>query len=88
MNFNLESAARILGRSAIIGLVIVSVWYAGYMGGLVCGIHGKWFGLDEHECSLLSYGGMGILKMLVLTFFVFPWMAIKLELIRQKRKKI
>jgi hypothetical protein len=85
MTETLETVARVLGRCTIIGLAVVTLWFFGYVSGLVCGVHLKMFPFTEHECALLNYGGMGILKMLVLTFFLFPWIALRLEL-RRRRK--
>jgi len=80
----LELLSRILGRCLVGGLLLVTIWYLGYMSGAVCGIHALWFGLSPHECSLLSYGGMGIVKMMVLVLFFLPWLAIRMELRRTR----
>ena len=38
------------------------------------------FGLSPHDLSLIHYGGMAFLKLVVILFFLFPWAAIKLVL--------
>ncbi len=76
----LETFSRILGWNTVFGLLLVTLWFFGYMSGLLCDVHGRWFDFDHYECSILSYGGMGIMKMMVLIFFFVPWLAIRLEL--------
>ena len=88
MKFNedsLKTLTRILGRCTIIGLALVTVWFIAYLSGAICNVHGSIFGMEVHECSLLNYGGMGFLKILVLVGFFIPWIVVRLEL--QKHRK-
>ena len=41
-------------------------------------LHGKMFGLSEHELDLIHYCGIAFVKLCVFLFFLFPWLAIKL----------
>jgi Family of unknown function (DUF6868) len=84
MKPNLEAIARILGFSTIFGVVLVCIWLGLYMTGFVCSF--QMFGLTPHECGLVTYGGIGLLKILVYTFFLGPWLALRLEIWRQKRR--
>jgi hypothetical protein len=38
------------------------------------------FGLSKHEMDLIFYCGMGLLKLVVIVLFFFPWVAIRLVL--------
>ena len=40
----------------------------------------KMFGLTPHELDLIIYCGLGLHKMIVNLFFLFPWIAIRLVL--------
>jgi hypothetical protein len=81
---NLIIVARILGRCILVGFAIALIWFGAYESGVLCSLHGKLFPMSEHECALLSYGGIGIFKLFIFTFFLIPWIAIKLELRRRK----
>ena len=43
-------------------------------------IHGKMFGLSEHELDLMFYCSMGFFKLFVFIFFLIPWLAIRMVL--------
>jgi hypothetical protein len=47
---------------------------------LVCRVHGAMFGLTPHELKVIHYCGMGLLKLAVGCFFLFPWLAIRMVL--------
>jgi hypothetical protein len=85
MKSNLELISRILGWSTLFGIALVLIWFVGFKTGLVCRF--QMFGLTPHECGVISYGGIGLLKLLVYTFFLLPWLAIRLELRRQKKNR-
>ena len=40
-------------------------------------IHGRWFGVTSHELDLIIYCGLGVHKLCVNVFFLFPWLAIR-----------
>ena len=84
MKTNLEVVASILGFSTLFGVGLVLIWYGLYVSGLVCGF--QQFGLSQHECSVVTYGGIGLMKLLTYTLFLGPWLAVRLEIRRQKRK--
>ena len=35
------------------------------------------FGLSKETLDVIHYCGMGLLKLFVFTFFLFPWLAIR-----------
>ncbi|PWU14132.1 MAG: hypothetical protein C5B49_13705 [Bdellovibrio sp.] len=82
MRTNLEVIARILGFSTIFGVVLVLIWLGLYLTGFICSF--QMFDLTPHECGVITYGGIGLMKLLVYTFFLLPWLAIRLEIRRQK----
>lgn len=43
-------------------------------------LHGGIFGLSAHELDVIFYCGMGLLKLGVILFFFFPWLAIRIVL--------
>jgi len=83
-NHGLETAARILLRSAALGALLLLVWALQFVAapGLIQA-QGKWIGLSEHEMSLINYCGLGLLKILVLVLFVIPYIAVRLVLAGQ-----
>jgi hypothetical protein len=46
------------------------------------GIAGKLFGLALHEVDVINYCGMAVVKVAVVLFFLFPYIAIRLVLRR------
>jgi len=46
--------------------------------------HGRMFGLSQHELSVIHYCGMAFAKLVVILFFFFPWLAIRLVLKKAK----
>lgn len=71
--------AKVL-RCWIFGFVLLLVWFGAFLlaGDMIHRLHGGMFGISGHELDLIFYSGMGLLKLLVLTFFFFPWLAIRL----------
>jgi hypothetical protein len=84
----LESISQVLWRAFILGYVVLLIWFVAYAlpGSPLCSIHDTFFGLSPHECSLLTYGGMGLFKIAILVCFLIPWVAIRWAL--RKRRAI
>lgn len=53
-------------------------------GGIIDDLHGRMFGMSPHELDLVFYCWLGMLNLFVLEFFLFPWLAIKLVLRKEK----
>ena len=81
-----DTLARVLLRCWIFGFVLLMMWFGFYMllGDVIYGLHGGMFGLSKHELDVIHYCGMGLVKLFVLTFFLFPWLAITLVLRNEK----
>lgn len=81
-----ETLAKVLLRCWVFGFVLLFIWLGVILlaGDLVHRLHGDMFGLSKHELDVIFYCGLGLLKILVLTFFFFPWLAIRLVLRGEK----
>ena len=80
-NEMLDLVSKVLLRSTVMGFLLIFIWFALYMlaPGLIYS-QGKWFGLLPHEIDLIHYCGMAFVKLCVLVFFFFPYIAIRLVL--------
>jgi hypothetical protein len=78
----LETVSRVLWRCAVIGYIILVIWFVAIIipGSPIYTLHGQMFDLTAHECALLHFGLMGAFKIAVMTFFLIPWVAIRLVL--------
>ncbi len=79
--------ARVLLRCWLFGYVLLFIWLAAILLGSdsIYRMHSSMFGLTLHELAVISYGGLGLLKLVVLTFFFIPWLAIRLVLRKAAR---
>jgi hypothetical protein len=78
----LETIAQVLLRCTVLGFGLLLLWFGAYLliGDLIYQLHGNMFGLSQHELDVIHYCGMGLVKLFVFVFFLFPWIAIKLVL--------
>ena len=77
----LETINRILLRCWILGFVLLFISLgATLMGETIHSLHGSMFGLSVHELDVIFYCWMGLLKIVVLSFFFIPWLSIKMVL--------
>ena len=74
--------ARVLLRCWLFGYALLLIWMAAILlgGESLFRLHSSMFGLTEHEVAVTMYCWLGSFKILVLTFFFFPWLAIRLVL--------
>jgi hypothetical protein len=81
-----DTLGKVLLRCWIIGSVLLLFSFVVFMltGEIIDEIHGKMFGLSAHELDLIIYCGLGLFKLFVLIFYLFPWIAIKLVLRKAK----
>ena len=80
-----ETLAKVLLRCWVFGFVLLLIWFGLYVGNVYHGLHGEMFGLSHHELDVMHYGGMALFKLLVFVFFLFPWLAIKLVLSKERQ---
>jgi hypothetical protein len=86
LNEAMDTFSQILWRCAVIGYVFVLIWFGVfYFGSELIYRQGQWFGLTPHECALVAYCGMGFTKVVVLVFFLAPFIAIRLVLRKRRR---
>ncbi|MGI6414784.1 MAG: DUF6868 family protein [Thermoguttaceae bacterium] len=75
-----EILGKILLRCWIFGFVLLFIWAAAFLTGAVHKLHGPLMGLSAHDLNVIHYCGMAFLKLSVILFFFFPWLAIRLVL--------
>lgn len=87
MQNTLETVDRILCKCLMFTLAILVFWFAIFMipGNLYCNLQAQMFGITQQECALVSYSGMGFLKLGMWLLFFAPWLAVRME-IRRMRK--
>jgi hypothetical protein len=78
-----EILGKILLRCWIFGFVLLFIWLGAFMSGVVHNLHGPLMDLSGHDLNVIHYSGMAFAKLVVILFFFFPWLAIKLVLRRQ-----
>jgi hypothetical protein len=77
-----DTLAKVLIRCWFMGtfLLMFSCVVFMFTGEFIDDIHGKMFGLTPHELDLIIYCGLGLHKLCLNLFFLFPWIAIRLVL--------
>ena len=86
INGLLEALSKVLIRCFIIGILLMLFWACLFMVGadFAYGIHSKWFDISRQQFHLICYGGMGIVKIIILTFFLLPYISIRMVLAKGK----
>jgi len=81
-----DTFAKILLRCWIFGFVLLLIWGGFFVltPNVIYDLHGSMFGLSPHELNIIHYCGMGLVKLIVICFFFFPWAAIRLVLKKRK----
>jgi len=81
-----DTLAKVLLRCWIFGFLLLLIWFGFFVlaGGVVDHLHGSMFRLSPHELSLIHYCGMAFVKLCVILFFFFPWLAIRLVVKKAK----
>lgn len=77
-----DTLAKVLIRCWIFSVLLLLFSFVVFMltGEIIDKIHGPMFGVSPHELDLIIYCGMGLHKLCVNLFFLFPWLAIRLVL--------
>jgi hypothetical protein len=74
----LDAASQVLWRCAVIGAAFLFIWAGAFLlASDVIYVQGKCFGLSPHECNIIHYCGLGLVKSCILVFFLFPYLAIR-----------
>ena len=84
----LQTLATILLRSFLFGLAFLLLWFVLYLiaPGWMFGINARWFNIGKRDFDLINYFGMGFVKVSILLFFFFPYLAIR-SMLRKKGRK-
>lgn len=87
-NIFLQTLATILIRSFLIGLAFLLLWFLLYLiaPGWMFETNAKWFNIGKRDFDLINYFGTGFVKISILLFFFFPYLAIRSMLRRKERK--
>jgi hypothetical protein len=86
-NITLENLATILGAAVLFNLALLLLWSLVFITAhdWMYDMNVRWFIIDRHEFDLLNYWLIGFLKIINITFFLFPYLSIKLLLRRKAR---
>src|SRR4030042_915131 len=84
----LQTLGTILFRSFLFGLAFLLLWFLLYLiaPGWMFETNAKWFNIGKRDFDSINYFGMGFVKITILLFFFFPYLAIKSMLRRKERK--
>ena len=82
----LDPLAKVLLRCFIFGFLLLLVWFAFFVfaDDFLVSVHGRSFGLTRHEMAIIHYCGMAFVKLSVLLYFLFPYIAIRHVLRKQR----
>jgi uncharacterized membrane protein YukC len=83
----LHTVATILLRSFLIGLAFLLLWFLLYLiaPGWMFETNAKWFNIEKRDFDMINYFGMGFVKISILLFFFFPYLAIRSMLRKEKK---
>jgi hypothetical protein len=78
----LEILARILIRCFIGGILLMLIWFISFtfFDGWIYSLHLKWFVIPRQTFDAIHYAGMAFTKILLILFFLLPYIAIRLVL--------
>ncbi len=78
----LDALAKVLIRSFLIGAALLAWWFFFFLAGgeWAYRIHSRWFEITPRDFDLMNYYGMALLKISILTFFLIPYLSIRLIL--------
>jgi hypothetical protein len=84
----LKTLASILIRSFLFGLAFLLLWFFLYLiaPGWMFEMNAKWFNIGKRDFDMINYFGMGFVKISILLFFFFPYLAIR-SILRKKERR-
>ena len=84
----LRTVAAIFLRSFLFGLAFLLLWVLLYLiaPGWMFEMNARWFDISRRDFDLINYYGIGFLKITILLFFLFPYLAIR-SILRKKDRK-
>jgi hypothetical protein len=77
-----DMLAKVLLRCFVMGYCVLLLWAGVFLVGgyLTYDIAARLFGLSPHEVDMVNYCGMAFVKLIVILFFLIPYLAIRLVL--------
>lgn len=77
---SIELLRAVLGWSAILNLLLVTVWFALFRGmhDRMYAMHSRWFHLSEETFDGIHYAGMAATKIATWLLFVVPYLALRI----------
>jgi TRAP-type C4-dicarboxylate transport system permease small subunit len=74
--------ARVLLKCICLGFGLLLIWFILILvgGNAAFAIHSTIFDITRDQFDLMQYCGMGLTKILIIVFFVIPFIAIRLTL--------
>ena len=75
----LDVIGSVLIRAFAVGMAFLIVWFVGYLTlmGFAFRIHSGMVNITEDQFMLMNYIGMGLLKLVLFTVFLMPYLAIR-----------
>ncbi len=83
----LEHWARFFGSCTLIALAVLLLWGLILLWGVgfIHRLQGPWLAVSEETFGLIFYCLIGLFKLLALTCFLIPWIALRLQIRRLRR---
>lgn len=82
----LEIIGRVLIRCFVMGVALMVVWL-GFLvlaGEFTYNVHSRFIPISREQFDVIQYAAIAITKMCIFLFFLLPYIAIRLVLIRRK----
>ncbi len=81
-----EYAARVLIWSFLMGFALLMIWFLLFAFGMdwMYTVQSRWFDMGKPSFYIINYCGMGLLKLSLIIFFLFPYLAIRIALRKTK----
>lgn len=70
----------VLLRCVILGVAVLIIWFVFFLvaGGLIYDVHGSMFKeITVRQFQVIHYCGMGLTKLFIFVFFLFPYVAMR-----------
>ena len=83
----LHGIAGIFLRCFFLSVTLLLLWFVFYLtgGDWAYSIHSRWFEISRRDFDLINYYGMALIKICTILFFLFPYLSIKLVLLKKER---
>jgi len=78
----LESVAKVLIRSFLLGAALLALWWCIFLvgGDRMYELHSRWFDLTRHEFDVINYCAMAFAKIGITFLLLIPYISIRIVL--------